>query len=181
MIDPKNNMPLMASAASSSFFTDHLTAFEIWLDFESGGDETPVHLPVLLQVRNDAAHISHAIVCYSLVSACYWFDTGFCHAYSRKNKFFASSMFRSLSTHRHPPPHSPPPLQVLLSPTHRLRALLVLRRYLTLGPHAIKMSLLVGLFPYIVRLLQSTASDIRQVSCQNTTSRTAIQNKRGAA
>ena len=61
------------------------------------------------------------------------------------------------------PVQMPVLLQVLLSQTHRLRALLLLRRYLALGPHAVNLALLVGIFPYILKLLQSPAADIRQV------------------
>ena len=129
MVDPRNNMSLPVAAASSSalkekekekesdlgdkdsgpstgqsaFFTDSLTAFEIWLDFGGGkkAHEAPMHLPILLQV--------------------------------------------------------------LLSQTHRLHALLLLRRYLSLGPDAVNSALLVGIFPYILKLLQSPAVEIRHV------------------
>jgi len=121
MLDPKNNIALAPSSvpasttadakdtesgivvSQSAFFTDNLTAFEIWLDFGGGrnNQEIPMHLPILLQV--------------------------------------------------------------LLSQTHRLHALLLLRRYLSLGPEAVNLALLVGIFPYILKLLQSPAVEIRQV------------------
>jgi hypothetical protein len=128
MIHPKNNMPLgkagdglvgraspmiplpNASVLSAMnipppnlpFFTEQLTAFEIWLDYGSkSSSDIPVYLPIILQV--------------------------------------------------------------LLSQTHRLRAMVLLKRYLATGPHAISATLLVGIFPYILRLLQSTTNDIRQV------------------
>jgi regulator-associated protein of mTOR len=48
---------LVADAATTSlvvqrstFFTDHLTAFEIWLDFEAGSGDSPALLPIVLQV-----------------------------------------------------------------------------------------------------------------------------------
>lgn len=85
-----------------SFFTEQLTAFEIWLDYSNKvTNEIPIYLPIVLQV--------------------------------------------------------------LLSQTHRLRALLLLKRYLSTSPHAIHSSLLVGIFPYILKLLQSPANDIKQV------------------
>ena len=96
-------LPNSEVSHQSTFFTDQLTAFEIWLDF--GGEkrihESPMHLPILLQV--------------------------------------------------------------LLSQTHRLHALLLLRRYLALGPEAVHLALLVGIFPYILKLLQYPAVEIRQV------------------
>ena len=61
------------------------------------------------------------------------------------------------------PMHLPILLQVLLSQTHRLHALLLLRRYLSLGPESVNLALLVGIFPYILKLLQSPAQEIRRV------------------
>ena len=54
-------------------------------------------------------------------------------------------------------------LQVLLSQTHRLRALLLLARFLDLGLWAVNLALSVGIFPYVVKLLQSPSVDLRQV------------------
>lgn len=121
MVEPKNNMPFYCTCvlcaqggqqnthaiatqvgSQSTFFADHLTAFEVWLDFgRLSSTEQPSHLPILLQV--------------------------------------------------------------LLSQTHRLRALKLLRRYLLLGKSAVNLALLVGIFPYTLKLLQSPAADIRQV------------------
>jgi regulator-associated protein of mTOR len=94
---------------TSFFFTDHLTAFEIWLDFGGSSnksikgkiDSPPIHLPILLQV--------------------------------------------------------------LLSQAHRLRALQLLRRYLAMGAEAVNSALIVGIFPYIMKLLQSPAGELRKV------------------
>lgn len=64
---------------------------------------------------------------------------------------------------REVPMHLPILLQVLLSQTHRLHALVLLRRYLALGPKAVNLALLVGIFPYILKLLQSPTAEIKQV------------------
>ena len=61
------------------------------------------------------------------------------------------------------PMHLPIVLQVLLSNTHRVRALLLLRRYLALGPAAVNNTLLVGIFPYVLKLLYCPAADIKQI------------------
>ena len=61
------------------------------------------------------------------------------------------------------PMHLPILLQVLLSQTHRLHALVLLRRYLALGLKAVNLALLVGIFPYILKLLQSPTAEIKQV------------------
>eukprot|EP01038_Epipyxis_sp_PR26KG_P006077 gene6077-8370_t len=100
MTDPKNNMSF-AMSSNLSFFTDQLTAFELWLDFGLPSSVPPSHLPIVLQV--------------------------------------------------------------LLSQTHRLRALQLLKRYLALGPDAVNLSLMVGIYPYILKLLQSPADDIKQI------------------
>ena len=53
------------------------------------------------------------------------------------------------------PEQLPVVLQVLLSQVHRVRALLLLRRFLDLGPWAVNLSLSLGIFPYVMKLLQS--------------------------
>ncbi|CAM9351812.1 unnamed protein product [Choristocarpus tenellus] len=64
-----------------------------------------------------------------------------------------------------PPEQLPVVLQVLLSQAHRLRALVLLRRFLDLGPWAVNLSLSVGIFPYVLKLLQVSAPavELRQV------------------
>jgi len=52
-------------------------------------------------------------------------------------------------------------VQVLLSQAHRLRALDLLGRFLDLGPWAVNLTLSVGIFPYILKLLQSFAVELR--------------------
>ena len=52
-------------------------------------------------------------------------------------------------------------IQVLLSQAHRLRALDLLGRFLDLGPWAVNLTLSVGIFPYILKLLQSFAVELR--------------------
>jgi regulator-associated protein of mTOR len=54
-------------------------------------------------------------------------------------------------------------LQVLLSHSHRFRALLLLGRFLDMGAWAVDLALSVGIFPYVLKLLQTTATDLRQI------------------
>jgi len=61
-----------------------------------------------------------------------------------------------------PPEQLPIVLQVLLSQAHRVRALILLRRFLELGPRAVNLSLCVGIFPYVLKLLQSPAPELRR-------------------
>lgn len=52
-------------------------------------------------------------------------------------------------------------LQVLLSTLHRVRALRLLCRFLALGAWAARAVLAVGIFPYMLKLLQASAHDLR--------------------
>jgi len=87
------------------FFSEQLTAFEVWLDFAG--------------IRND----------------------------------------NSLE----PPEELPVVLQVLLSQAHRVRALKLLKRFLDLGAWAVNLALSVGIFPYVLKLLQSPVFEYRHV------------------
>ena len=60
------------------------------------------------------------------------------------------------------PEQLPVVLQVLLSQAHRVRALVLLRRFLELGPRAVDVALCVGIFPYVLKLLQSPAPELRR-------------------
>ncbi|CAG10764.1 unnamed protein product, partial [Tetraodon nigroviridis] len=61
-------------------------------------------------------------------------------------------------THTHTHTHTEPPP---LSQVHRLRALDLLGRFLDLGPWAVSLALSVGIFPYVLKLLQSSARELR--------------------
>ncbi|KAL6753623.1 raptor N-terminal caspase like domain-containing protein [Haematococcus lacustris] len=60
-----------------------------------------------------------------------------------------------------PPEQLPIVLQVLLSTVHRLRALVLLGRFLDMGPWAVDLALSVGIFPYVLKLLVTTSQDLR--------------------
>ena len=53
--------------------------------------------------------------------------------------------------------------QVLLSQSHRLRALMLLQRFLDLGAWAVNLALSVGIFPYVLKLLQAPTHELRSV------------------
>ena len=82
----------------SSFFSEQLTAFQVWLSY-GRPDSNPEQLPIVLQV--------------------------------------------------------------LLSQVHRSRALDLLGKFLDLGPWAVNLALSVGIFPYVLKLLQSNARELR--------------------
>ncbi|XP_062197117.1 regulatory-associated protein of TOR 1-like isoform X2 [Phragmites australis] len=85
----------------SPFFTEQLTAFEVWLDHGSEEKKRPEQLPIVLQV--------------------------------------------------------------LLSQSHRFRALVLLGRFLDMGPWAVDLALSVGIFPCVLKLLQTSAMELRQI------------------
>lgn len=59
------------------------------------------------------------------------------------------------------PEQLPMVLQVLLSTLHRVRALQLLCRFLALGAWAVRAMLAVGIFPYMLKLLQASAPVLR--------------------
>lgn len=69
----------------------------------------------------------------------------------------------ALHPSRRPPQQLPIVLQVLLSQAHRLRALILVSKFVDLGPWAVHQALEIGIFPYVQRLLQSPAQELRPV------------------
>lgn len=67
------------------------------------------------------------------------------------------------SNTKNPPEQLPIVLQVLLSQVHRVRALVLLSKFLDLGPWAVYLALSIGIFPYILKLLQSPSNDLKPV------------------
>jgi len=67
------------------------------------------------------------------------------------------------SEHKKPPEQLPIVLQVLLSQCHRYRALVLLGRFLDMGPWAVDLALSVGIYPCVVKLLQTTTIELRQI------------------
>jgi hypothetical protein len=64
------------------------------------------------------------------------------------------------SADKKPPEQLPIVLQVLLSQVHRLRALVLLGRFLDMGLWAVELALSVGIFPYVLKLLQVGRSGV---------------------
>lgn len=84
------------------------------------------------------------------------------HAPFFEDQLTAFEVWLSLaSKSRNPPEQLPVILQVLLAQSHRLKALELLGRFLDLGPWAVNLALNVGIFPYILKLLQSVARELR--------------------
>ncbi|GFY83843.1 regulatory-associated protein of TOR 1 [Actinidia rufa] len=67
------------------------------------------------------------------------------------------------SEQKKPPEQLPIVLQVLLSQCHRFRALVLLGRFLDMGPWAVDLALSVGIFPHVLKLLQTTTPELQQI------------------
>jgi len=81
----------------------------------------------------------------------------------------AFSVWLELGSFSSPPPmRLPVILQVLLSPLYRMKALMLLARFMQKGPWAVNMALSIGLFPYMLRLITTAyttpgGADMREV------------------
>ncbi|KAH9948210.1 hypothetical protein B0H21DRAFT_890681 [Amylocystis lapponica] len=135
------------SYVPSRFFTDQLTAFEVWIS--RGGSALTKRGPLSLpdQTNGDQSSDVHLVN-------------------EAETQFLPEDLERSNEHHlvpRKPPDQLPIVLQVLLSQPHRLRALILLSQFVDLGPWAVHLALTIGIFPYIARLLQAASSDLRPV------------------
>ncbi|KAJ2785736.1 Target of rapamycin complex 1 subunit kog1 [Coemansia interrupta] len=101
----------------------------------------------------------------------YAFEVWLQHAATAVSQFLAGrgadQTPRSLSTQAPPglaaPNELPAVLQVLLSQQYRVRALILLYRFMNLGPWAVDLAMAVGIYPYMSKLLASTTADFREV------------------
>lgn len=123
---------------SSPFFSQQLTAFEVWIS--RGGSaltrKGPLSLPQAVEKTSDQADVP-------------------------LNELDTSSQRHLVP--RKPPDQLPIVLQVLLSQPHRIRALILLSQFVDLGPWAVHLVLTIGIFPYISKLLQAAGQDLRPV------------------
>ncbi|XP_037293726.1 protein raptor homolog isoform X3 [Manduca sexta] len=79
-----------------------------------------------------------------------------------RDQLTAFQVWLDLGSRSRPPPEQlPMVLQVLLSTLHRVRALQLLCRFLALGAWAVRAVLAVGIFPYMLKLLQASAPNLR--------------------
>lgn len=121
---------------SAPFFAEQLTAFEKWLEYAAS------------RVRSGGTILPPPM---------------------KQNESFtgmqklASYMYPGMSRNVESPEQLPVVLQVLLSPAHRERALVLLRKFLYLGPSAVNLALSVGICPYVLRLLQSPIDEYKHL------------------
>ncbi|KAH8113253.1 hypothetical protein DFH11DRAFT_1601015 [Phellopilus nigrolimitatus] len=122
----------------SRFFTDQLTAFEVWIS--RGGSALTKRGPGSLASSSAMEGTDFAGEIDSSQGE------GVDHLVPRK-----------------PPEQLPIVLQLLLSQPHRLRVLILLSKFVDLGSWAVHFALTIGIFPFIVKLLQAPARDLRPV------------------
>lgn len=83
-----------------------------------------------------------------------------CNFFSEQLTAFEVWLDGPPSQQKEPPQQLPIVLQVLLSQSHRVRALELLGRFLDKGPWAVDLALSVGIFPYVLKLLQTSAFEL---------------------
>lgn len=98
-------------------------------------------------------------------------ESGLNHDYEFQNSTFFTEQLTAFEIYltqgggasRKAPEQLPVVLQVLLSQQHRVRALILLGKFLDMGPWAVNLALSIGIFPYVLKLLQSAAHELRPV------------------
>lgn len=120
----------------------------LWKAWDLAADMCLAQLPSLLQKQESGVNISTE----------YKHSTFFTEQLTAFEVWLAKGAIS-----RKPPEQLPIVLQVLLSQVHRLRALMLLSRFLDLGPWAVNLALSVGIFPYVLKLLQSPAAELKPV------------------
>ncbi|KAH7107001.1 hypothetical protein BKA62DRAFT_825590 [Auriculariales sp. MPI-PUGE-AT-0066] len=134
----------------SKFFEQHLQAFQVWLD--RGGDALtkvgPHSLPpeAADPPEKNKGNLAQRAAALAAREAEARLPPG--HGYLVPRK---------------PPAQLPILLQVLLSHTHRLKALILLAQFVDLGPWAVNLALAIGIFPYVQKLLQAPSMELRPV------------------
>ena len=121
------------------FFSEQLTSFELWLEWASSKPRDK------LVIRCPPSAVG-----------------GLPLPFLRGGSTTSEDAERS-SYELDPPQELPIVLQVLLSPAHRVRTLVLLRRFFDLGPSAVNLALSVGIFPYVLKLLQSPIDEYKHV------------------
>lgn len=115
----------------------------LWSAWDLASDMCLSQIPALLNETAPATYIPSAFFTEQLTAFEVWLERA--------------------SMSRRPPEQLPIVLQVLLSQAHRLRALVLLGKFLDLGPWAVHQALAVGIFPYVLKLLQSPAVELKLI------------------
>ena len=126
----------------SNFFSDSLTAFDVWLGrggcaLAKRGHLDPDDIDTTRSPYAEDDPLTIPVTC--------------------------DASYKHVLVPRKPPDQLPIVLQVLLSQGHRLRALISFAQFCDLGPWAVNLALTIGIFPYILRLLLAPPGDLRPV------------------
>ncbi|CAK7202940.1 Target of rapamycin complex 1 subunit kog1 [Sporothrix eucalyptigena] len=119
----------------------------LWASWDLAVDQTLDQLPML--ERKEAGEIE-----YDYCNSTFFAD---------QLTAFEKYLTRGDAMQKKSPDQLPVVLQVLLSQQHRVRALILLGRFLDLGPWAVQLALSIGIFPYVLKLLQSATSELKPV------------------
>ena len=125
----------ITSNVMAPFFAEQLTAFEIWLEFASQKARNK------LVIKSPPSSMGGTPL-----------------------PFLQNGADANRASHELDPPQQLPiVLQVLLSQAHRVRALILLKQFLDLNNSAVNLALSVGIFPYVLKLLQSPIDEYKHV------------------
>lgn len=118
----------------------------LWKSWDLAVETMLSQLPALLEAERTKTH----------------YDYQHSSFFSEQLTAFEVYLAQDASEHKIPE-QLPVVLQVLLSQVHRLRALILLSKFLDLGPWAVNLALSIGIFPYVLKLLQSQALELKPV------------------
>ncbi|CAJ0967179.1 unnamed protein product [Ranitomeya imitator] len=145
----------------ASLFRNFLLAERIMRSYNCTPVSSPRLPPTYMHAMWQAWDLA-VDICLSQLPTIIEEDTAFRHSPFFAEQLTAFQVWLTMGVeNRNPPEQLPIVLQVLLSQVHRLRALDLLGRFLDLGPWAVSLALSVGIFPYVLKLLQSSARELR--------------------
>ncbi|TRY56339.1 hypothetical protein DNTS_034953, partial [Danionella cerebrum] len=145
----------------ASLFRNFLLAERIMRSYNCTPVSSPRLPPTYMHAMWQAWDLA-VDICLSQLPTIIEEGTAFRHSPFFAEQLTAFQVWLSMGVeNRNPPEQLPIVLQVLLSQVHRLRALDLLGRFLDLGPWAVSLALSVGIFPYVLKLLQSSARELR--------------------
>ncbi|XP_056315847.1 regulatory-associated protein of mTOR isoform X1 [Danio aesculapii] len=145
----------------ASLFRNFLLAERIMRSYNCTPISSPRLPPTYMHAMWQAWDLA-VDICLSQLPTIIEEGTAFRHSPFFAEQLTAFQVWLSMGVeNRNPPEQLPIVLQVLLSQVHRLRALDLLGRFLDLGPWAVSLALSVGIFPYVLKLLQSSARELR--------------------
>lgn len=116
----------------------------LWQAWDLAAETCLSQLPALIDEQNPQEYQNSSFFSEQLTAFEVWLSKGQVHR-------------------KRPSEQLPIVLQVLLSQAHRLRALLLLGKFLDLGAWAVFQALAVGIFPYVLKLLQSPAVELKLI------------------